>query len=422
MSLEPHTLWYLFIGTILVTLTSVRPLIKRFFITVPQVQLLFGILVGPVGLGLVALDWTKDAKLLEVISEVAVVISLYSAGVKMREPLRSYVWTVPLILASASMTLSIAFFAIVGHFAFGLTWPSAILLGAILAPTDPVLADEVQVEHSEDKHPLRQALTGEAGFNDGTAFPFVLLAVGLSDSTLHELGVGLWKWGAVDLVWKIGAALVLGWVCGCLLGKLTVWFRQKFTQESPGIDELRSLGFIAGVYGAALAVNSYAFLAVFAAAVALRQVEISAEQQSDTDADAADNLLEEQSEVATALEQIVQVVLVVVVGILISSAPPIGWPHWLFAVLAIFVVRPSAVFLTLHTEALSSRDKKFAAWFGIRGIGTVFYLAHAIVLGVSDSLGHEVATLSSFAVSTIALSILLHGSTVAYFARRTNAV
>lgn len=370
-----------------------------------------------------SLDWEHDARLLEVVSEVAVIVSLYSAGVKMREPLSSKAWHAPIILASASMVLSVALIYLLGHLAFALAGPAALLLGAVLAPTDPVLADEVQVEHSRDKRPLRRSLTGEAGFNDGSAFPFVLLAVGLADASLHDLGTGLWRWMAIDLVWKILAALVLGWLFGNLLGKLTLWFRKQEHDEPPGIDELRSIGFIAAVYGVALLLNTYAFLAVFAAAVSLRQVEMEAENSSDwTDDSEASSLLEEQSTVATALERLVQVLLVVVVGILISSRPPSGWPPWMFAALAIFVIRPIAVLSTLHTSTMSGRDKRFAAWFGIRGIGTIFYLAHSIKLGVAGSLGAELPVVASFAVATITLSVIVHGSSMAYLSGCSKAV
>lgn len=400
-----------------------RPLIKRLWVTVPQFQLVCGVLVGPAGIGLVSLDWEQDAKLLEVVSEVAVIVSLYAAGVKMREPPSSKAWHAPIILASASMVLSVALIYLLGHFVFALAGPAALLLGAVLAPTDPVLADEVQVEHADDEHPLRQSLTGEAGFNDGAAFPFVLLAVGLTDASLHDLGIGLWRWVAIDLVWKILAALVLGWLFGNLLGRLTLWFRKYEYDEPSGIDELRSIGLIAVVYGVALLLHTYAFLAVFAAAVSLRQVEISAEHPHDqADDSEADDLLEEQSMVATTLERLVQVLLVVIVGILISSTPPDGWQPWVFAALAIFVIRPVAVLATLGNNIMGGRNRRLAAWFGVRGIGTVFYLAHAIQLGVAKSLGDQLSAVASFAAATITLSIIVHGSSMAYLSSRSQAV
>jgi NhaP-type Na+/H+ or K+/H+ antiporter len=407
--ISDHTQWYLFVGILLVFLASLRPFIKRFWITVPQIQLLCGIAIGPLGLGLVSLSWTENAKLLEVIAEVAVIISLYATGVKMREPLLSKAWIPPLILASATMVVTTALITGTGTLLLGLTLPAALLLAAVLAPTDPVLADEVQVDHAGDRHPLRQTLTGEAGFNDGTAFPFVLLAVGLADPALHPLGEGLWRWVAVDLAWKVAGGVAVGWLWGQLLGKLTIWLQDK-ENEAQGVNEIRSIGFIALVYGCALLLNTYAFLAVFAAAVGLRQVERRAANTEHAE-EQAKELLQEQSDVATALERLIQVLLVVVVGTLISTNPILSWQPWLFAMIAILVIRPAAVLITLHSKQLSLRHKLLCAWFGIRGIGTIFYLSHAVVLGVAGIIQAEFPLVSACATATITLSIILHGTT-----------
>ncbi|CAK9052771.1 Na(+)/H(+) antiporter [Durusdinium trenchii] len=395
--ISEHTQWFLVVGILLVSLASIRPFLKRFWITVPQLQLLCGLAIGPLALNLVSLDWTKDAKLLEVVAEVAVIISLYATGVKMREPLLSKTWIPPLILASFTMVATILMMTVTGILWMDLSLSAALLLGAVLAPTDPVLADEVQVEHAGDDHPLRRTLTGEAGFNDGTAFPFVLLAIGLSDPQLHALGENFWRWIAIDLVWKIVGGLVIGWCSGQLLGRLTLWFQHKESEEH-GIDEIRSLGFIALTYGCALFLNTYAFLAVFAAAVGLRHVELQAAKGDGNERD-ADDLLREQSDVASALESLIQVLLVVVVGVLLSTTPLLNWKTWLFALVAIIIIRPLAVLLTLHTNMLSLRYKLLCAWFGIRGIGTLFYLAHAIVLGAASSLPEELSVVSACAVA-----------------------
>lgn len=362
--------------------------------------------MGPLGFGLVSLEWERDAKLIEVVSEIAVIISLYAAGVKMREPWTSKAWVPPLILATITMTAISLSSAAIGWSFLGLSFPAAILLGAVLAPTDPVLADEVQVEDAGDNDPLRQTLTGEAGFNDGSAFPLVLLAVGLANSAAHELGEGYWKWLTIDLIWKITGGLALGWLAGVVLGKLTLWLSEKNEEEKHGVDELRSLGFIALVYGLALIINTYAFLAVFAAAVGLRQVEMKA---SRVDGNQADKLLDEQSSVATALEHLIQVILVVVVGILFSTHANLGWKPWVFALILIGAVRPVAVLVTLHTSQISFREKLLAGWFGIKGVGTVFYLAHAIVLGIAGSLGADLQLVANCCVASISLSIFIHG-------------
>ena len=152
----------------------------------------------------------------------------------------------------------------------GLSWGAAVLLGAVLAPTDPVLASDVQVEHAADRDRLRFSLTGEAGMNDGTAFPFVMLGLWLMN--LHAPGTSIWRWMAVDLVWAVAGGLGVGTLIGTLVGQLVIYLRRKH-RVALGLDEFLSLGLIGLSYGLALAAHAYGFLAVFAAGLALRRIE-----------------------------------------------------------------------------------------------------------------------------------------------------
>lgn len=422
--------WYIFVGVLLVSVAASGALLKSKWLASVHLLLLGGIAAGPLGLGIINLDFVKDAKLLEVASEIAVIVSLYSAGVKMRVSLSSTRWITPLILASVTMLLTVALTAMLGSWLFSLSLPGAILLGAVLAPTDPVLADKVQVEHPQDDDRLRQSLTGEAGLNDGTAFPFVLLAVGLCDPQLHELGPGFATWFMVDLVWKVLGGLSFGAAAGYTLGKLILWVRSKSGKEE-GSEELLTIGLIAIVYGVALFINTYAFLAVFAAAVSLRRIEfLGLKEPQNADTQNAENLhkpandaqddaqeeqsdaafLREQTSVGSALEKISQVFLVVIVGVLLTTEAFLDWQLWAFALAMLFVVRPLAVLATLHTSTVNRTQKYLIAWFGVRGIGTIYYLAHAISLGVDQVIGSEVSILIGCCLATIMLSIFLHGT------------
>ena len=412
-----HVLWFVAVGALTASMGALGPLLKRAWLSAPQVYLLAGVALGPLGLGLISLRWTADAKLLEVLSEVAVIVSLYAAGMKMRLPVFDRRWVTPAVLASLTMAATVALAAGAGWAILGLPFAAALLLAATLAPTDPVLADEVQVEAPEDYDRLRLALTGEAGFNDGTAFPLVLLAVGLiggdAGADLHPLGEGLWRWFAVDLVWKVAGGLLFGFAAGRLFGRGLIAARKRFDADV-GAEELLTLGLIGLTYGLALLINTYAFLAVFAAAVALRGLEMGGAdpEESPGGEGEAKELAREQTRVADALERLVGLFLAVIVGVLLSPARVFDPAVLLFAAAAIFVVRPLAVYTTTWFCDLTGVQRGLTAWFGIRGIGTIYYLSHAFTLGVAGAVPETAERLADAAIVTIAASVLLHGFTV----------
>ena len=163
------------------------------------VYLAVGLMLGPMALGMFHFDPIEESHLLETLTEIAVLISLFSAGVKMPVPITLKRWSPPIRLAWVSMSLTVGLVAAFAYYVLGLPLGAGVLLGAILAPTDPVLATDVQVRHADDRDQLRFTLTCEAGMNDGSAFPFVMLGLGLLGA--HELGDFGWRWLAVDVVW-----------------------------------------------------------------------------------------------------------------------------------------------------------------------------------------------------------------------------
>ncbi len=230
-------LWYLIVGVLLVTVGAAAPFLKKTWLSCTVLYLGLGMLMGPAALGLLTIRLVEDAKFLEHLTEIAVVVSLFAAGLKMRMPLRDKRWLAPMLLATVTMTLTIAVTASLGWMLLALPLGMAVLLGAVLAPTDPVLAGGVQLENPDDKDRLRLMLTGEAGLNDGTAFPFVLLAVGLVGLSvgepLHGLGAFGWKWVALDIVWRIVGGVVIGWFGGCWLARGAIWCRKQ-VKADPG--------------------------------------------------------------------------------------------------------------------------------------------------------------------------------------------
>src|SRR3954454_12238941 len=182
--------------------------LARLPLSTSMLYVLVGVAVSPLWLELSSLTPHSHARLVEHMAEVVVLLSLFTAGLKMSLGLRDGRWLLPLRLALVSMLVTVAGIAAAGVWLLGLPLGAAILLGGILAPTDPVLASEVELEDAADRDRLRFSITGEAGMNDGTAFPFVVLGLGLLG--LHDLGAHAWRWITIDIVWGITVGLAIG--------------------------------------------------------------------------------------------------------------------------------------------------------------------------------------------------------------------
>jgi len=364
-----------------------------------------------------------------------VVISLFTAGLKLRLPLRNRRWRPALLLASVAMTLTVGLIAAVGVYALGLSIGAAVLLGGVLAPTDPVLASDVQVEHAHDREDVRFALTGEAGLNDGTAFPFVMLGLGLLG--LHELGGNGLRWLAVDVVWSVGAGLAVGTLCGAAIARLVLYLRKKH-KEAVGLDDFLALGLIGLSYGVALLIHSYGFLAVFAAGLALRRVERQHSDEgktkepvgdpgkkpgSDEDATHPERAPAFMASAVLAfneqLERIVEVAMVLILGAMLAG---VSWDvqplAWLIPVM-FMGIRPVATFLSLLPTRTSLGQRAIIGWFGVRGVGSLYYLAYALTHGLS---GDDARQLTDMTLAIVAASVVLHGISVTpLMARYTRA-
>ena len=414
-------LWFLLVGVLLVLLALSGSFLKRIPLSTGVLYLLVGVGVGPLGLNLFYVDPVEQAALLERITEVAVIVSLFAAGLKLRSPLTDYRWIIPFRLASLSMAITVTLIALVVTLGMGLPLGAGVLLGAVLAPTDPVLAADVQVEDPTDRDQLRFSLTGEAGLNDGTAFPFVMLGLGLLG--LHEIGGGWWRWIAVDVVWAVVAGLAVGTLSGAAVGRLVIHLRQTH-KEAVGLDDFLGLGLIAFSYGAALLIHSYGFLAVFAAGLALRRIERDATGGDRPPPDVVGaGAIEEQAtdpEAAPAymaqavlgfseqLERILTVAVVVLLGGMLSQSYVSVRALW-FVPLLLFVIRPLAAWVGLLGTRADASQRGMIAWFGVRGVGSVYYLAFAIHKGVPTEVAEP---LTALMLGTIVTSIVLHGVTV----------
>ena len=420
-------IWLIIIGALLITITLSGTSLKPLPLSTAMLYLAAGYGLGGDGLGLVRPDLLAHPVLLERVAEAAVLISLFGVGLKLGLPLSHPGWRLPLRLALVSMTISVALVAAIGVFGLGLSLGAAILLGAILAPTDPVLASDVQVLQSSDRDRLRFSLTGEGGLNDGAAFPFVMLGLGLIG--LHDLGAYGWRWVAVDVLWAILGGLAIGGALGALVGRLVVYLRSRHN-TAIGFDEFLVLGLIALAYGVAMLSHAYGFLAVFAAGLALQRVQAlpriapaatPADDTGDIGApdsaapgNTGDELVLALEGFNTPLERVAEVAVVMLVGALLSHTD-FSLDAAMLVILLLVVVRPLSVWVGLLGERVSRDQRILISWFGIRGIGSVYYLLFAINHGLPPALARELTALTLTAVT---VSIVVHGMSVTPLMRR----
>ncbi len=409
--------WFLLVGGLLLVRGLTSTLLKRSPVTAAIIYLAVGLLVGPSVLNLFHFNPLKESALLEVLTEIAVLISLFSAGVKMPVPFSFARWRAPILLATVSMTITVAMIAAFAYYVLGLPLGAGVLLGAILAPTDPVLATDVQSRHPGDRDQLRFTLTCEAGMNDGSAFPFVMLGLGLLG--LHELGDAGLRWVAVDVLWATGAAIAIGGVAGVALARLG-WKLRRAPHQHELMDDFLGLGLIGVVYGLSVMVSAWGFLAVFFAAVALRQTELKLAQATHPKPglEPLPTVSEGSLVFKEHLERLSEVMLVLLVG---GSLFLNSW-SWEAVGLALFlfmVARPISVLVGLLGTGTSWRIRGMTGWFGVRGIGSLYYLMYAIQHGLPETLALQMIQLTLIVVT---LSILLHGVSVkplmGYFWRR----
>ncbi len=432
------TLWFLLAGALLVLMALAGSVLKRLPVSPSMLYLVAGIAMGPYGWGLLHLTPLHNAELIEIIAEMAVMVSLFTTGMKLGPSLSDPRWWLPVRLVVVAMTLTVGLITAIGIIFLGLPLGAAVLLGAILAPTDPVLASDVQVDNHQDRDRLRFGLTSEAGLNDGFAFPFVLLGLGLLG--IHEPGPFLGKWFAVDVLWAIGMGLVSGFLLGWLVAALVLFLR-KTHKEALGLDEFLTLGLMALSYGFAMLIGANGFLAVLAAGIALRRIEqqetngapVAADRKTEESVmnaratletegmkESLDEHLATDSKAAPAflvrevlsfnehLERLGEVALVLLIGGMMRvSLFPLE-ALW-FVPFLFLLVRPVAVYLSFLGSRTSLPQKALIAWFGIRGIGSLYYLVYAIHQGLPESLAHY---LTGLTLATIAASIFFHGMSV----------
>lgn len=423
--------WIAAAGLLLLVMAMLFGLLQRLPVTSSLVYLLVGLGVSPAGLGWLQLDLVESAHWVERATELAVVASLFFGGLKLRLRLTHDSWHSGYRLAVLTMLLSIAGVAFVAHLLLGTSWPFSLLLAAILAPTDPVLASMVTVDAPSDQDPMRYALSGEAGLNDGMAFPFVVLALLLENE--GEAHFATW---ALTYLWAIPAGFLFGFLLGRGMGFLVIHLHSRFGNATAPSDFL-ALALMALAYAGAELLHALGFIAVFAAGLGLRRTELAISRSSplphsensgashvpppadelvdpnritDKDLDeptvAAGVVVAEALNFGGTLERLLEVSMMILIGVVIASNWT--WNGVLLAAVFFVLVRPLAVWLSLLGTATDARQRALIGWLGIRGIGSVYYLAYALGHGAGGEMARP---LTALVMTVIAISVSAHGLT-----------
>lgn len=349
------------------------------------------------------LDPLKEPFFWEITSEFAVIVALFGAGIRIDTRFTRALMAPTVRLLAVAMPLTILAVALTSWLFAGLGIAAAILLGAVLAPTDPVLAGDLQVgpPQAGNEHPVRLTLTTEAGLNDGLAFPFVYLAI-----ISANLGFTPQEWGfdwlLRDVVYRIAIGVCGGFVGGLVLARIvfSVPRSNPIARTGAGV-----IAFAAVVlcYGSTEFVEGYGFIAVFVCGLAFRRFEPE---------HAYHRRLHEFVE---PLEYaLTAVMLFLLGGSLIGLLPFLDWQLVTLAVLMIFVFRPLAGWVSLIGTSIQGRERNDVAFFGVRGVGSIYYMAFA-------SLHAEFAEADRLWATTalvIVLSTIVHGLTAGIVVKR----
>lgn len=345
----------------------------------------------------------NEGYLWEIASEFAVIVALFGAGIRIDTRFNRQLLAPTMRLLLIAMPLTIAAVAFTGWAFAGLSIAGAILLGAALSPTDPVLAGDLQVGPPQrgNEHPVRLALTTEAGLNDGLAFPFVYLAIIVAAQGFEPAQWGL-EWLLLDVVYRIAMGIAGGFVTGFILSRIvfSIPSHNPIAKSGAGV-----IAFAAVIlcYGTTELVEGYGFVAVFVAGLTIRRYE-------------PENVYHRKlHDFIEPLEYaLTAVMLFMLGGVFLDLLPFIDWRLATLAALLIFVIRPVIAWLSLIGTSLSGQARNDVAFFGVRGVGSIYYMAFAA--------GHasfvDMEKLWAATALVIVLSSIVHGFTAGIVVKR----
>ncbi|HUR87064.1 MAG TPA: cation:proton antiporter [Solirubrobacteraceae bacterium] len=364
-------------------------------------------LVAATGIDLLGVGWIdpfSDARVIERLAEFALIVALFTTGLKLERALDPRPGKLLLRLLGIVMPLTIAAVTLFGTAVMGLSLGAAIILGATLAPTDPVLGADVGVgpPGEADEHDAHVALTAEGGLNDGLAFPFVFLGAFVAT----QGGTGwLAEWAVADVLFGIVVGVGIGAAAGYLIAASIVGLRDRDLLAA-ALDGWVAVGAVLLVYGIAEVAGAYGFLAAFAAGLAFRRYEHGHE------------LNRRVHDGAELVEKFSELALILLLGSLVTigGISEAGLAGWLLVPVLLLVIRPLATAIAFLGSGVPPGDRIFIGWFGIRGIGSLYYVAVALGLGILSS--DEAQTLFWTVTACIVVSIVVHGVTATPLSRR----
>lgn len=422
-------IWALIVGALLIFMAITGSLLQRLPLNASMIYLAVGFGIGPAGLNLLHLKLDKNSELLEHIAEIALLVSLFSAGLKLRLPLNDVRWRLAFRLALWGLLVSIALTVPVAIY-LGFSLGAALLLAAAISPTDPVLAADVQVENAIDRDRLRFSLTGESGLNDGIAFPIVVLSLALVTDKFSGTPSFL-LWLARDCLWGLLGGILIGGIYGLLISRLVLYLRTR-QKEALGLDEFLVLGLIALAYGSAQLLHASPFLAVLFAGLSMGRTAESTStaippypveklsELASTPEHAAPLMMRALRGFNEQLERISEVAIVLLVGSLLSSIA-YSMTTIVICIFTFCIARPISVYISLYGASVTQTQRRLMAWFGVRGIGSIYYAFFALNHGLPEQWRAEFLSTILLVCSS---SIIAHGISVTplmNYYRRTSA-
>jgi NhaP-type Na+/H+ or K+/H+ antiporter len=344
------------------------------------------------------IDPVADAKIVQRIAELALVVAVFTTGLKVERRLRWSEWRSVAQLILIVMPATIALAALFGTQVMGLSLGAAILLGAILAPTDPVLAGDIGVgppgEQRDEE--ARFAISAEAGINDGLASPFVLLGVFIAAQSGTEW---LAEWIVADVVYAVAIAILLGALGGHGLAALVSRVRQSDLLHHQ-FDGFVAVAAPLLLYAVAELVGAYGLVAGFVGGVAFRRYEFS---------HTYNRTIHDGAEV---VEKFFELAVMLLLGSMLTLAG-LGEPGltgWLFIAVLLVLIRPLLVAgVFVRSARLRARGRVFVGWFGVRGVAALFYLTYIVDQEVLAK--PEQTTVVWTVLACVAVSVIVHGVT-----------